>query len=600
MMKKTNPPENSTLQSPQIGGKDLRAFGLLLSYSRPWKKLIAFSLALLTFSSLLGVLSARLLGHLIEKGLVARELNDALKFGFWVLILEVSAVFLSFWGRRILSDCASLTILAIREKLFNRLSDLPMTYFDNNPLGRTVTRMTYDVEGLEDFFSGTLARLLQATLLLFIALGAMLVTDFKMGAFLVLAIVPSIFATWAFRNPIRYWNREFAIRSSAINAKLSEFLNGIPVIRAFGAENWSQKRFDGVVNRHLEAAIKINVLNSWARPVVLICCQLPLLGLLIFGGKAVLAGTLGLGLFVTFIRYCEKFTRPISALAQEIHTIQVAFTSAERIVNFLTEKNETESIGPDGPQLLTEKNAEIEFKNVWMAYKKEDWVLKDVNFKIQSHEKIGLAGATGSGKTSTLSLIARLYELQKGEIYINQKSLRNYSRDSLRDRIGFISQDVVLFKGSVRENLSSGKILDEEKINWAAKQTELDRILARSGRSLDSHVLDQGANFSMGERQLMALTRVLLKDPTLLVMDEATANIDPELEEVIHEAVKTVMKNRSCLIIAHRLATLKDCSRILVFKSGSIIEEGSHEELIQKHGYYFQLFQKPNAELLPG
>lgn len=574
---------------------DARSFFYLLRDIKPYRIKIFWALALITISSALTVYSARVLGTLIQQGLIERQANIALSLGATVIGLEMLAVALTFVGRRLLAMASSRTIFDIRQKLFRKLDRLPMTYFDRNPLGRTVTRMTYDVENLESFFSGTLARLLSATISIVVVLVAMISTNLKLGLWLVLAIIPAIAATYFTRKPLRYWNSEFARRNSAINSHLNEFLNGLPVIRGFGSEAWSQKRFNETVNSHLDSAIKINVLNSWARPAVLALCQLPLLVLLYFGGKQVLMGVLDFGIFVAFVRYCERFSRPINALTNEVHTIQQAFTNAERVSRFLAADDEHRSLGSTGTFQFTEFLGEIEFQNVTMSYDNGLPVLKNVSFHIAPGSRVGLVGTTGSGKTTTLALLARLYEFQQGEVQLDGKCVRSLNRQWLRSQIGFISQDVVIFRGSLRENLKLDLDISDIKILDACKKTGLLALLNRTQRNLDSEILSQGLNLSVGERQLVALTRVLIKDPRLMVLDEATANIDPEMEKLVYEAVDSVMKNRTCLIIAHRLETLQSCEKILVFHNGEILESGSHDELVQLNGHYSQLLHNSST-----
>jgi len=351
-------------------------------------------------------------------------------------------------------------------------------------------------------------------------------------------------------------------------------------------EEWSQREFDGTVAHHLKAAVMTNVTNAWSRPIILIFCMAPLFVLLAWGAPQLVAGTLSVGIFVAFVRYCERVSRPIANIAQEIHTIQAAFTSAERVASFLKEGDESSVLGKDGVLSAHGFRGEIEFRNVSMGYTPEHPVLSDVSFHVPAGARVGLAGTTGSGKTTTVALIARLYEYQLGEILADGQPLRNYRRDSLRDQLGFVSQDVVIFKGTVRENLLCGRALSDERVNQACQDTGLARVLERSGLKLDTELLDKGLNLSLGERQLLALTRILLRDPAVLVLDEATANIDPAFELLVTQAVEKVMKGRTCILIAHRLATLRNCERILVFRGGRLVEQGDHNSLVDGNGYY--------------
>ncbi len=572
--------------------KDFSSFFFLLSYARSERKRFVWALIAIVSASTLGVLSARALGLFVEKALIPRDTQQALLLGATIVGFEILSVLCSYIGRRTLASTANTSILKIRAQLFQHLSRLPMAYFDREPLGKTVTRLTYDVEGLEDFFSGTLARLLGAVLSLIVVVVAMMTTDFKLGLLLTAAIMPAVLLTYGLRNSVRHWNREFARLGSRINARLSEFLNGIPVIRSFGAEDWSKTQFDSTVHEHLVASVRLNILNSWSRPLILFLCYLPLVSLLWFGGQQLLAGTLSLGIFVTFVRYCERFSRPISALSQEIQTVQTAFTSAERVARFLKHPTEGEVLGANGDRSGEKIKGDIEFKQVSMSYDNKTKVVRHLNFHIREGEKIGLAGRTGSGKSTTVGLLARLYEYQEGDILLDGYSVRDYSREALRKVIGYVSQDIVIFRGTLRDNLSMGAdIEDSTRIESCCKKTGLLQLIKKRGLSLDSEILDHGANLSMGERQLVGLTRVLLHDPRIIILDEATSNVDSILEKTIFSAVNTVMKGRTAFIVAHRLATLADCDRIFVFKQGEIVEQGTHRELLTKNGYFSELLR---------
>lgn len=569
----------------QREGGDYSSFFYLLRFARPYRRGFVVALLLLTLSGVFTVLGVRVLAKLVDEVLRPGH-GQVLPYGLSMLAFEVLMVGCSYYGRRSMADAASRSLLLIRERLFQRLDDLPMGYFDRQPVGRIVTRLTYDVEGLEDFFSGTLARMLSAFITLTVTLIGMAFTDLRLSLVLGASLIPSVLVTFAIRKPVRKWNREFARRNSAINARLNEFLNGIPVIRAFGVETWSQREFDNTVEDHLKAAVMTNITNAWSRPIILILCMAPLLVLLAWGGPQLVAGTLSIGLFVAFVRYCERVSRPIANIAQEIHTIQAAFTSAERVSTFLQEGDESTVLGPDGALSAEGLKGEIEFRNVSMGYAANHPVLSDVSFRVPAGARIGLAGTTGSGKTTTVALIARLYEYQLGEILADGQPLRAYRRGSLRDQLGFVSQDVVIFKGTVRENLLCGRELTDARLTQACHDTGLARVLERSGLTLDTPLLDKGLNLSLGERQLLALTRILLRDPAVLVLDEATANIDPAFEALVTEAVEKVMKGRTCILIAHRLTTLSHCESILVFRGGRLIEQGPHASLVAENGYY--------------
>lgn len=581
---------------------DLRSLIFLLKFAKKYKLNFSLAIALILSTTLCSIISAKIMGVLVDDGLIPKDYDKAWKIASIVLILELLILFTQWVGRTILAKYSLKTIYNIRQGLFAHIQKLPMTYYDHQPQGRVVTRLTHDVESLENFFTSSLGRLFNALFMAITASIAMVVTDLRLGLILISSMIPAVVFVYATRNWVRRVNRRMSRLSSALNAKLSEYLNGLEVIRSFGLEDWSKEKYDGAVNEHLNSQLAANTLFSWTRPLISFMCSLPLIGLVYFGGKNVLEGTMAVGLFVTFIRYTERFFMPIMTLAREVHVIQQAFTSAERLTNFLKESTE-EDLFQDNKDDIHHKQlhlmGEIEFKSVYMRYLEGGDVLKDLSFHIKKGEKIGLVGTTGCGKTSSVSLLSRLYDFQKGEILIDGVSIRHYERNFLRNNIGFVSQDAVIFHSSLRNNLSTEEIPDEVILS-ACEKTGLLKVMKDSSLTLDSTILEGGANLSIGERQLVALTRVLLKDPAILILDEATANIDPHFEKIIHDAIDNIMEKRTCLMIAHRLQTLNHCDRIFVFESGRLVEEGDQETLMKNKGHFFNLQKaaEKNPEIL--
>lgn len=575
---------------------DFAAFVSLFEYAKGFYKPLTIGLAFVLTSSVVGIIGARLVGFLVDDGLKAGNMNAAIKFAALTLGFELFSIMVVWQGRKLISYATSHTIFNVRAKLFQHLQLLPLGFYDRQPQGRIVTRITHDVEGVEQFFSNSLGRLVQSALTATMAMIAMVVTYPKLGVILIGSMVPAVLFIYFTRELVRTTNRRMSSKSSACNAKLSEFINGLEVIRAFGMEKWANSRYEDAVGEHEQSQLAANNLFAWSRPFVSFLCTLPLVGLVWFGGKAMLGGTITIGIFVAYIRYCERFFMPIMTLAREIHVIQQAFTSAERVASFLKHETEIKELGEDGPYRGEPGSlkGDVIFKDVGMYYNKDQWVLNDLSFHIKSGEKIGLVGTTGCGKTTTVSLLSRLYEYQAGDILLDSKSIREYERNFLREQIGFVSQDVIIFRGTLRQNLTTDEGLSDEAIIECCKNTGLFKVMTDTGINLDSEILEGGSNLSIGERQLVALTRVLVRNPSVLVLDEATANIDPGYEEIIHDAVERAMDGRTCLIIAHRLDTLKACDRILVFEKGQLIEEGSEAQLQAAKGHFYKL---QNADL---
>ncbi|MGZ3809027.1 MAG: ABC transporter ATP-binding protein [Bacteriovorax sp.] len=568
---------------------DLRSLSVLLGYAKPFRAQIGAALSLIFMSAFFAIYSSKLMGDLLEKGLIAKNLNKSISYALCILLLEIGSIYFIWTGRKILADSASKVIFAVRKHLFTKLQELPLQYYDRQPQGRIVTRVTHDVEGIEEFFTSSLGNLLSASMMTFLAIAAMIVTNAKLGLIMTVSILPSLVLMIKTKDFLRNSNRRVSKFSSAINAKLSEYLNGMDVIRSFGLEKWTMIKFSQTVDDYLYAQLRGNLLFAWSMPLVSFCATIPLIGLVWYGGLGVINGVFSVGLFISFIRYYERFFNPMMLLSREIHVVQQAFTSTERVISFLNEDDEEKTLKNNGHMIVKHLEGDIKFEDVYMRYCEGDWVLKNLNFHIRPGEKIGLVGKTGCGKSSTVSLLSRLYEFQQGEIKIDDIPIRNFDRHALREHIGFVAQDAIIFKGSLRENLSCDESQTDQDLIDAAKTTGLVRALSKEGFNLDMEVLEGGANLSVGQRQLVSLTRVLLKNPSILILDEATANIDPYYEEIIHEAVMTMMTNRTCLIIAHRLDTLKQCDRVFVFSQGELVEEGPLVQLLNEGNYFYRL-----------
>lgn len=571
------------------GMGDRKSLSVLLRYARPFRWQIIFALSLIFISSIMAIYSSKLMGDLLEKGLMVRDLHMSIVYSVGILALEIGSIYFIWTGRKRLADAASKVIFNVRKNLFSKLQDLPLQYYDRQPQGRIVTRITHDVEGIEEFFTSGLGNLISATMMTVLAVGAMIVSNQKLGLVMTLSIIPSVILIIKTKDFLRNSNRRVSKFSSAINAKLSEYLNGMETIRSYGLEKWSMDKYAHTVDDYLFAQLKGNVLFAWSMPLVSFCATIPLIGLVWFGGHGVLTGVYSVGLFVSFVRYYERFFNPMMLLSREIHVVQQAFTSTERVMSFLNEKDEDEVLRNNGRMITNSLHGDIKFEHVFMQYSEGNWVLKDLTFHIKQGEKIGLVGKTGCGKSSTVALLSRLYEFQDGEVLIDDIPIRNYDRHALRDKIGFVSQDAIIFKGSLRENLSCDETQTDQYLIDASQTTGLVKALAKEGFNLDMEILEGGTNLSVGQRQLVSLTRVLLKNPSILVLDEATANIDPHYEEIIHDAVMKMMDGRTCLMIAHRLETLKQCDRILVFNQGALVEEGALSELLSQGNYFYRL-----------
>ncbi|WP_419171970.1 ABC transporter ATP-binding protein [Halobacteriovorax sp.] len=562
----------------------------LFKYAKGHRIQIAFAITLLTSFTVLSMVSGHAMGVLVGEGLAKENWELAKEWAIYILALEFISILLQFGGRRYLITQTSLVILKIRERLFEKLSHLPLKFFDSWPQGRIVTRMTHDVEGIEKFFTSSLGRIVTSVLMIVSSATAMLLTDFKLGVYVIIGMLPAMAFLLLTRNKTGALNRSISKHSSHINSKLSEYIDGIHVIRSFGVEDWSYANFKSAVNDQQTVQLGANSFYAFTMPMLSFLCGLPLLILVWLGGSAVVDGTLTLALFVAFLRYCERFFWPVLSLFREVANIITAFTSTNRVANFIEVQTEKE-VFDQRDERRHKVIGEIEFSHVTMGYNDISNALNDVSFKITKGEKIGIVGPTGSGKTTAVAVLSRLYDYQKGDVLIDGQNLKELDIDNYRDQIGIVSQDVIIFDGSLRENLSVNPDLTDKDILSICDKTGMSKVMSYSNLTLDSVIKDGGSNLSAGEKQVISLTRVCLQNPSILILDEATAHVDPYFEKILHDGIHNVMDGKTSFFIAHRLDTIKECDRILVFKDGKLVEFDTPENLFAARGIFYDLSQ---------
>ncbi len=568
----------------------IKIFTLASGYNKP----LFSALGVLVTSSIFAMIAANILGRLAETiGKMSRgevSLNATLSLALGLLALEGFIIFLRWYGGLSLAKATNGLVLGIRLGMFKKLSLLPLSYFDKQPLGRIITRLTGDVEGIEQLFATSLSRIIDALIKIVAVLFAMVITSPKFGLLIVAFSIPAATLNIFTKNIILYWMREQKKRVARLNSKLAENLNGLGVIKILGLETWTKEVYHKKSMHYWYSQLAMMNINTVVMPITVFLCAIPVIGVLYFGGHRVLGGTLSVATFVTFLRYTEYFLNPVRTISSEIQQIQNALSSTERIRNTLEASEEPVELGADGTY-KGRIQGKIEFKNVSMRYSEGDLVLKEVSFLVQPGQKVGLVGGTGSGKTTTVSLLSRLYEFEAGQILVDDISIKDYQRRALRSQLGYVTQDAIIFRGTVRDNLlaATNDPLSDEELLKVAEKTGLAKLLARLPNQLDTHLLDGGSNLSAGERQLLNFTRMILRNPSVMILDEATAHTDEKTEEALHQAMQYAMKDRTCLIIAHRLSTIKECDLLLVFDHGVLVEWGSPQALLANPGHYFTL-----------
>ena len=507
-----------------------------------------------------------------------------------ILLIVIIIFILNYLQVYLLEYTGQKIVFDIRQKLFHHIEGLSSSFFDKNPVGRLVTRVTNDIESLNEMYTGVLVYLFKDFFLMAGILIALFLLNRQL-AFITISITPLIIAAAiVFKKYDRDAYRDVRVRLARINSFLSENISGMKTVQIFNKEEKKFKEFDGINHSYLKSTLRQITVFALFRPTIDFIYSLSLSLILWFGGQHVLGGSLKFGVLFAAVSYLQQFFQPVYDITEKYDILQSAMASSERI--FMLFDNEDKIKNAENPVKLTSVKGEIEFKNVWFAYNENEWVLKDVSFKINPKEKVAFVGATGAGKTSIISLISRLYDIQKGEILLDGVNIKDIDLNDLRRNIASVLQDVFLFTGDIKSNirLNSTEISDEEVIN-ACKFVNADKFIEKLPDSYDSYVNERGSTFSQGQRQLIAFARAIAFRPPILVLDEATSNIDTETESLIQDALAKIVKDRTTIIVAHRLSTIRNADKIIVLHKGKIKEVGKHEELIEKQGLYYKLYK---------
>ncbi|HSC42051.1 MAG TPA: ABC transporter ATP-binding protein, partial [Candidatus Binatia bacterium] len=565
------------IEQEEVLGKayDIGMIRRLWQFIIPYKRLFFLSLLLLPLQQAFGLAQPYLMKVGIDRYIASKDLwglQNVMLLFLAALIGETITVFAQYYFSMLV---AQRCLADLRVAIFSHVQRLPTSYFDRNPVGRLVTRMTTDVDVLQEMFAAGVITLASDFVMVIWIVGIMFYLDIELALVSLALIPPMALAINFFRVKARRTYRQIRVRIARINAYLGEAISGMAVIQLFAREQKTYREFEALNADHRDAYHLSNLYEAGLYSMVEAAGSVSVGLLLWYGGGEVLHGIIGIGTLVAFNEYIHRFFVPLRDFSQKYTVMQSAMASAERIFQLLD--TPVDIANPRIPQVPKPFRGEVVFDRVWFHYKPGESILKDVSFRIEPGEKVAVVGATGSGKTTTIKLLNRLYDIQKGSIKVSGVDVRDWDLRALRRHIGVVLQDVFLFSGDVRANLALGNpSIPLERIREAAEVANADRFIRRLPDGYAAQVRERGSNFSGGQRQLLSLGRVLVYQPEILVMDEATSSIDTETEALIQDALEKVMRDRTCLLIAHRLSTIRNADRIIVLHHGEVREVGSH------------------------
>ena len=584
----------------EITGKayDARLMRRLWRYVRPHRMLGITGLGLLLVSSLNDLAGPYFTQQAIDHYIRPGRLNGYERLaGLWLLVLFVN--FLARYGQSYVMNLLGQRVMFdMRNAIFSHLQRMSLPFFDHNPVGVLVTRMTNDVDALNQLLTSGLVAVIGDLFSLVVIAGFMLWVNWQL-ALVVFAIMPVVMGvTLLMRHQMRDVFRAIRTRIGRINGFLQEQMSGMLTLQLFNRERRALQDFDRLNDDYLRANLRSVALYGVFMPLMSFIGSLTFALILWFGGGRVVQGALTLGTLVLFIQLSDRLYQPIRDLAEKYNILQAAMAASERIFSILDEP--ASDVDAPGVGRMDAVNGAISLEKVWFAYQGEDWVLKDVSLQIAPGEKVAIVGATGAGKTSLISLLTRFYELQQGVIRVDSRDITTIDRADLRRHIGVVLQDPFIFTGTVANNIRLGQAMPAAQVEAAARAVNADRFIRRLPRGYEQELHERGSDLSTGQKQLLAFARALAFNPEILmVLDEATANVDTETELIIQASLLKLMEGRTSIIIAHRLSTIRHVDRIIVLHKGRVVETGTHAELLARRGVYFRLYELQYKDQAP-
>jgi ATP-binding cassette subfamily B protein len=574
---------------------DRKVLAGIFQFVKPYIGRFYLLIVLTVLMGLLSPLRPYMIQYTIDNHIIHNDING-LMLMVWLMIglallqalIQFSNSYLSDWvGQHVIRD--------IRITLFRHLLSLKTQYFDRTPIGRLVTRNISDIETLNNVFTEGLAAIVGDLLQLLFILGLMLYTDWRL-TLVSLSTFPLLFvATYVFKEKIKKAFNSVRTAVANLNSFVQEHITGMSIVQIFSSEQGEFERFKEINREHRRAHLKSVKYYSIYFPVAEVIGAIATGMLVWYGAKGVMQEHLTLGTLVAFIMYISMFFRPIRLIADRFNTLQMGIVSGDRLMKILNSREQIQNTGTHQPASI---KGDVTFENVWFAYNEEEYVLKNITFEAHRGQTVALVGATGAGKSSTINLISRFYDVNQGRILLDGVDIREYELYFLRRRIGIVLQDVFLFSGSIMDNITLGNDeITSEQVRKAAELVGALPFIERLPGGFNYNVMERGATLSVGQRQLISFVRVMVYNPDIIILDEATSSVDSETEKMIQDAISKMMKGRTAIIIAHRLATIQNADRIIVLDKGEIKEIGKHDELLALGGYYSRLHKMQYKEM---
>ena len=577
---------------------DARLMRRLWGYVKPHRRLVVASLVLMLTVSAVQLVQPYLIKLAIDDHIASGRLEGLGRLALLFLAALLAEFGLRFGQLYVLQRTGQYVVFDVRMAVFAHLQQLSSSFFDRNPVGRLMTRLTTDVEALNEAFTSGLVVILADLVKLAGIVTILLWMDWRLALVTFAILPPTLLLTWFFRKRMRGAYRQVRMWIAKVNAFLQENVSGMRVVQLFSREGLAMAQFREINTGHRDAQLRGVRYDSIFSALAEMIGAVTLAAIVWGGGWGILEGVITFGTLVAFIEYASKFFGPVQELSQRYTVMQSAMASAERIFGLLD--TEVEIRSPEQPRPVPDGHVgEIVFDNVTFGYKEGEPILKDVSFRLRPGERVAIVGWTGSGKSTLIRLLVRLYDVWEGRILLDGVDVRDYDLRDLRRRIGVVLQDHFLFAGTVESNISlDDPAVTPDKVQQAARAVHADRFIERLPQGYDEPVRERGSNFSVGQKQLLSFARAIAFDPAVLVLDEATASVDPETEHQIRQALLTLLEGRTSIVIAHRLATVRDADRILVLHHGRLIEQGSHAELLGvEGGIYSTLY---SLQIVPG